>query len=586
MPRDLLLAPAHDRDRSLGWLAVAWMEHFCVHGPGQVVGQPVEMGDEYTYYVVDCYAVGDHPSNNHMLYDSAFLSRPKGCDKSGLGARLALFEAFGPCRFGGWARGGEVYEDPWGLGFRYVYQPGEPMGKHIKSPIIQCMATEEGQPLALDTVVPIPSGWTTVGELKVGDTVFAADGYPAQVARQTRVMTGLDCYAVTFSDGERIVASGSHLWTLERRTGKGLSFETVTITTEQLAGDYLRGGGNGGTTSHRYRVTAGVEWQTPAANLPVDPYILGLWLGDGYKSDAGIAFDNRYRAEYETLLKPLLLEHEEMVWSTAGVNGGIVRIRRRSGFCPWGHEYGDDVIHRSCGPCRRGEPRRGRCESLRQRLRQIGVLGSKHIPAVYLRASAEQRHALLQGLIDSDGGITATRNTAVAVFTNADRQLVDDIEELLTSLGYKWREQVVGASTAWRVKFTPCASKPVARLSYKVARHSLVGGNPRSRRRHVVNVERVESVPVKCIGIDTADHLFLVGRRAVPTHNTGNVYETIYYNLTADGSDGNPPPLLSFVPGVQAGLLKILISGGGEIRTATASSASKDGKRETFVVFR
>ncbi len=80
-----------------------------------------------------------------MCYDSAFFSRPKGCDKSGLAARLALFEALGPCRFGGWARGGEVFEDPWGLGFRYVYSPGEPMGKPIKAPVIQCMATEQGQ---------------------------------------------------------------------------------------------------------------------------------------------------------------------------------------------------------------------------------------------------------------------------------------------------------------------------------------------------------------------------------------------------------------------------------------------------------
>lgn len=106
---------------------------------------PVEHGDEYTRFVVDCYAVGEHPSNNHLLYDSAFFSRPKGADKSGLGARLGLFEALGPCRFWKWAKGGEVFEDPWGLGFRYVYSPGEPMGKAIKAPVVQCMATELGQ---------------------------------------------------------------------------------------------------------------------------------------------------------------------------------------------------------------------------------------------------------------------------------------------------------------------------------------------------------------------------------------------------------------------------------------------------------
>lgn len=147
MPRTLIRAHRdEDRHRSLGWLALAWMEFFVVHGPGDVQGQLVTHGDEYSAFVVDCYALGEHPSNNHMLHDSAFLSRPKGCDKSGLGARLALFEALGPCRFSGrWAAGGEIYEDPWGLGFRYTYSPGEPMGRPVLTPFIRCLATEETQ---------------------------------------------------------------------------------------------------------------------------------------------------------------------------------------------------------------------------------------------------------------------------------------------------------------------------------------------------------------------------------------------------------------------------------------------------------
>jgi phage terminase large subunit-like protein len=91
---------------------------------------------------VDCYA---HSSGGRLLYDSAFFSRPKGADKSGLASRLALFEALGPCRFAGFAEGGEVYQDPWGLGFAYEYEPGEPMGKHIMQPMVRIMATEEGQ---------------------------------------------------------------------------------------------------------------------------------------------------------------------------------------------------------------------------------------------------------------------------------------------------------------------------------------------------------------------------------------------------------------------------------------------------------
>lgn len=142
MPRTLVRAPNHDRRRSLGWLALAWMEFFVVHGPGDVQGQSVQHGDEFSGFVVDCYGLSDA---GRMLYDSAFFSRPKGCDKSGLGARLALFEALGPCRFDGFAEGGEVYEDPWGLGFRYEYEPGEPMGRPVQTPYVRIMATEEGQ---------------------------------------------------------------------------------------------------------------------------------------------------------------------------------------------------------------------------------------------------------------------------------------------------------------------------------------------------------------------------------------------------------------------------------------------------------
>ena len=150
MPRLLLRAPTHDRNFSLGWLATAWMEYFCLHGDGDVLGEPVLHTKEYTGLIVDAYAL--HPPGTvapslvgRRLYDSVFFSRPKGADKSGLGARFGMFEGLGPCRFAGIAEGGEVYRDPWGLGFKYVYSKGEPMGQPVRSPFIRCMATEETQ---------------------------------------------------------------------------------------------------------------------------------------------------------------------------------------------------------------------------------------------------------------------------------------------------------------------------------------------------------------------------------------------------------------------------------------------------------
>ena len=149
MPVETIRAPGHSRDRTrtLGWLAVDWLEHFGVHGPGDIQGRPLS-GDaavatplttELASLTLDAYALDEDGSR---LYDSVFYSRAKGCNKSGMAAWIALFEAFGPCRFAGFAEGGEVFE--W-MDFRYVYQPGEPMGRSVTYPLLRLLATEEGQ---------------------------------------------------------------------------------------------------------------------------------------------------------------------------------------------------------------------------------------------------------------------------------------------------------------------------------------------------------------------------------------------------------------------------------------------------------
>lgn len=139
MTRELIRAEDHDRNRSLGWIAIWWIETFCVHGPGDVQGTPVKLDDEFAGFILDVYAIGEDGRRN---YDSAFMSRAKGRAKSELAGFIALFEGFGPARFYDWAKGGENYTYK---GKSYVYQAGEPMGIEIVAPVIRCLATEEGQ---------------------------------------------------------------------------------------------------------------------------------------------------------------------------------------------------------------------------------------------------------------------------------------------------------------------------------------------------------------------------------------------------------------------------------------------------------
>jgi hypothetical protein len=139
--REAIRAPGHDRARSLGWNAVAWIESFCVHGPGDVEGEPVSLDDEFVELVVDAYALDER---GRRAYDSVHISRAKGRAKSELAGFIALFEGFGDCRFDRWAHGGEPRL--WrGQEIGDTYLPGEPIGRPVTHPFIRCLATEEGQ---------------------------------------------------------------------------------------------------------------------------------------------------------------------------------------------------------------------------------------------------------------------------------------------------------------------------------------------------------------------------------------------------------------------------------------------------------
>lgn len=154
MTRTVIAHPEHDREQGLGYLAVSWIEFFCVHGPGDVAERPLDpalpdalpLGEEMLGFIADCYATD---SNGRRLYHDVFVSRAKGWAKSELAGFIVLFEALGPCRvardaFGlpRRARGGEEFRAG---DFVYTYEPGEFMGEPITDPIIRCLATEEGQ---------------------------------------------------------------------------------------------------------------------------------------------------------------------------------------------------------------------------------------------------------------------------------------------------------------------------------------------------------------------------------------------------------------------------------------------------------
>ena len=266
--RELVRAPGHDRTRSLGWLGLDWVEHFCVHGPGDVQGQPVRLDDEFAGFLADVYALD---ANGRRLYDSAFLSRAKGRAKSELAAFLVLLEAMGPVRFAGWAEGGEVYR--W-RNFTHVYAKGEAMGAPVRAPFIRCLATEESQ--AGNTYDHVHANLTE-GPL--------ADGLGKDAAGLTRTFLpgGGEIRPSTSGnaskDGGRetfITLDETHLYTLpelkrmygtvRRNLGKRKAAEPWSLETSTM---YLPGAGSVAEDTHNYAMAI-VEGKVKTARLLFD----------------------------------------------------------------------------------------------------------------------------------------------------------------------------------------------------------------------------------------------------------------------------------------------------------------------------
>ena len=347
----------------------------------------------------------------------------------------------------------------------------------------------EGKALALDTEVPTPSGWTTMEHLEPGDEVFDADGAPTRVVSATDVLADRPCYEVLLSDGSRFLADEQHQWVTVTKAERVRGQVARSRTTAELAAT-LRAGAE---WNHHVPMAGPAQYRV-RDDLSIDPYVLGVRLGDGTTTSATIT-----------------AAHQQVVGEVRAAGYGLHRTCATDGWRIGGRSQD------------RARDASGRCAadgSLDAVLRAGALLAGKQVPQHYLVAGYEQRLALLQGLMDSGGDAD---DHGRCEFVSTLEHLSDAVVELAASLGLRpvsCKERVtldgVEQSPAYQVTFTP--HLPVFRLPRKLERQA-----PRlrqSRSRAVVAVRPVPSVPVRCIEVAADSGTFLVGRTYVPTHNS------------------------------------------------------------------
>lgn len=367
-----------------------------------------------------------------------------------------------------------------------------------------------GKALSLDTKLATPTGWTTMGDVQVGDTLFDENGQQTKVVAMTEPMM-LKAYDVKFNDGSILRACENHQWVTiterERAQFARRGFEhsfpenwssyefydqhgvmTKAIkprTTLEIKNSLFRKG----TRRPVHYIPTAKPIKTEQVDLPIHPWILGYWLGNGDRSSSTVSCD--IRDEY--VVKQKFIEFGYTPNSARHISG-----------------QGGGVSFTIAG--------------LVGKLRDNGLLQNKHIPKQYLRASEMQRRQLIAGFLDSDGSIDEYGH---AEFSAKSELICDQVAELMASIGQKStkmsKEACIGDKSYgihWRLYFNP-----ISQLFYVDRKAARYPGDARpqvirSHHRVITEIEYVGKELMKCVEVDSKNHMYLAGSQMIPTHNS------------------------------------------------------------------
>lgn len=381
-----------------------------------------------------------------------------------------------------------------------------------------------GKAIHVTTPVPTPSGWVQMGDIKDGDTVFDENGKITKVIKAHNPFVSKKSYKLTFSDGEEIVADSEHYWTtwthsdrksynrrdeyIESNDALGLPEDwptwskntrwghptgagPKTRTTQEIVDTFRYG--KRGDLNHSIPVTKPLEY--PKQDLLIDPYLFGLWIGDGLKNVGEVCGN--------------IADHEYLVGEMHRRGYETLKVR------PVGGVSQDCVTVTFKG--------------LRTALGKQGSLGSKSIPEGYLMGSIDQRRDFLAGLLDSDGHISPI--SGVIEFCSKREDHAEAVMELARSLGQKPKMYLgratlngVDHGTKYRVSWRP--TENFFKLPRKVSTLQPLGAQAsRTMHRMITGYEEITDQAVRCLTVDSPNRLFLVGKGMIPTHNTRTMSE-------------------------------------------------------------
>lgn len=343
--------------------------------------------------------------------------------------------------------------------------------------------------LSLDSKLYTDKATTTIGKCKVGDHIFGADGKLTTITHKSEIFYK-PMYELKLVDGRSIKVSEDHINSIiyKETSGRTVNFVKKNLITKELLSLDLQHVRIHKWTEGRTRVVKEnllfIENCKPVEysckDLPIDPYTLGLLLGDGSLRKGSVvlhAHKDDWVEYRKNIPYPL----------------GKVQVDRRN----------TNVISQTiCG--------------LTQKIKSLNLIGhgnNKFIPAQYLRGSIKQRQALLQGLMDTDGTIGKRKINPTTSFCSNSIDLIEGVAELVRSLG---GDVFIGRTgkKAYRIQ---------VKLNMSVFKLTRKKQYEKFNRKYRVAIESIQTIPLEpsqCIAVDNEEHQFITDNYT-RTHNTG-----------------------------------------------------------------
>lgn len=337
--------------------------------------------------------------------------------------------------------------------------------------------------LPLDTEILTTDGWKCMSELTTNDVVFDKNGNPTKILHTSSIHEN-PCYKIKFDNNDEIVCDCDHRWEVSFRKSKN-DYITKVLTSKELY-EYINKKEYNKKRKNSYYIPKILNAK-PCFNcieqeLKIDPYVLGVWLGDGHSSCGMVT--NMY----------------EEIFNEVEKRGFIV---------------GNDVSQNGAGKASSRT-----IFGLITLLKEYNLINNKHIPYQYLLSNYNVKLDLLRGIMDTDGYYNKARGRYVLTTTKENQ--VDFCVKLLSSMGVKPTvikaikkcsgKKINGYDVTFWIDDYPFLSRKIDIVKKPT--------NASRRFRNIISIDIAETVKTRCIEVDSETHTYLCGKSLIPTHNT------------------------------------------------------------------